>query len=402
MKKKKHLVVICGQHYPAPSPTATCAERYALLFKGEYDIDFISETENGDEEDVRLPSGIFAHTLTCQRRMIEKKSNGMISKVMHTFGSLLLFTNLLGNQLWFRKAVCKKLEEINSLHPIDIVFSVCSPLAAIWAGIDFKKKHPQIRLCSYTVDPYSTPDRIRPLFHTRQSMLNLERNALSSVDCCLLSEEVYNTRTDIREGLHCEPLPYLMPQFLNNGEVEHKRKSAKNTVQCVYAGSFYDSIRNPEYLMRVFASLKGEQITLHLYSKGCEKIISKYVPNEHIVVHGLVSQAELKEIYKKADVLIGVGNAVSDFLPSKTFEYISLRKPIIYFNYEGVDNSVLNDYPCSLQLSNASPIESSVEEIKAFCKDIPTELVNQEQLEKIYAKHTPSSIKSVLVKAFNQ
>lgn len=402
MKKKKHLVVICGQHYPAPSPTATCAERYALLFKDEYDIDFISETENGDEEDVRLPSGIFAHTLTCKIRMIEKKSNGMTSKVMHTLGSFLLFTNLLGNQRWFRKAACKKLEEINSLHPIDVVFAVCSPLAAICAGIDFKKTHPQIRLCSYTVDPYSTPDRIRPLFHTRQSMLCFERNALSSVDCCLLSEEVYNTRTDIRKGLHCEPLSYLMPQFLNNGEVEHKKANEKSIVNCVYAGSFYDSIRNPEYLMRVFTSLKDEQITLHLYSKGCEKIISKYVPNEHIVVHGLVSQTELMEIYKKADVLVGVGNAVSDFLPSKTFEYISLRKPIISFNYEGVDNSELKDYPYSLQLSNASPIERSVEGIKAFCKELPSELVNQEQLEKIYAKHTPSSIKSVLAKAFNK
>lgn len=399
---KKHLVVICGQHYPVPSPTATCAERYALLFKDEFDIDFISETESGDEEDVALPSGIIAHTLTCKRRTTEKKYNGMASKVMHSFGSLLLFTNLLGNQRWFRKAALKKLDEINSQHPIDIVFAVCSPLAAIWAGIDFKKKHPQIRLCSYTVDPYSTPDRIRPLFLTRQSMLYFERKALSSVDYCLLSEEVYNTRIDIREGLQCEPLPYLMPEFLNTGVKGHEEGSEKNTVHCVYAGSFYDSIRNPEYLMRVFTGLKDERIILHLYSKGCEKIISKYVPNEHIVVHGLVSLAELMEIYKKADVLIGVGNAVSDFLPSKTFEYISLRKPIIYFNYEGVDNSVLNDYPCSLQLSNARPIESSVEEIKAFCKDIPTELVNQEQLEKIYAKHTPSSIKSVLVKAFNQ
>lgn len=403
MSSKKHLVVICGQHYPTPSPTALCAERYALLFKEEYDIDFISQTENGLGETVLLPSGIKSNTVTCRRLRWEKKSPPFVSKMIHAYGSLLLFTNLLGNQEWFRKAAFRRLEEIHRQHPVDVVFSICSPMAAIWAGIDFKKRHPLVRLCSYTVDPYSTPDRVRPVFQSQASLLNFERRALAAVDWSLLSEEVYNTRIDIREGLkHCSPLPYLTPPFLTDEEYDGKEHKRAETVVCVYAGSFYDNIRNPDYLLRVFSQLVYDNIQLHLYSKGCEKIVETYAKCHNIVVRGMVSQAELRETYLAADVLIGVGNSVSDFLPSKTFEYISLRKPIIYFNYEGIPNTVLNDYPCSLQLSDAMPVNLAAASVKSFCDKLPNGLVERKQLEIIYKKHSSESIKEEITKAFNQ
>lgn len=405
MKKKKHLVVICGQHYPVPSPTATCAERYALLFKDEFVIDLISESENGDEEDVELSSGIFAHTLSCRRRSIENKSKGFVSKMMHLWGTGLLFTNLLGNQRWYRKAACKKLEAINQSYPIDIIFAICSPLAAIWAGIDYKKRHPYVKLCSYTVDPYSTPDRIKPFFCSRRAMLGYERKALSSVDRCLLSEEVYNTREDIRIGLsRYSALPYLMPPFVeynSSTEQEVTGNSTSHRIRCIYAGSFYDKIRNPEYMLNAFSQLSKRTVELHLYSKGCDSIVAKYANGVSIIEHGLVPQNELQRIYREADVLIGVGNSVADFLPSKTFEYISQRKPIIYFNHKDLDNEVLKVYPCALQLSDTDPIDYSIGQLLDFLSNMPSPLVDSDKLMLLYQKHSPESIKRILDNSFN-
>lgn len=404
MKKKMHLVVICGQHYSVPSPTATCAERYALLFKNEFDIDFISESVNGDEEDVELPSSIFAHTLSCRRRSIEKKTKGLVSKLMHFLGTSLLFTNLLGNQRWYRKAAYKKLEAINHGNPIDVIFAICSPLAAIWAGIDYKKKHPQVRLCSYTVDPFSTPDRIKPFFCSRRAMLDYERKALSLVDRCLLSEEVYNTRDDIRNGLtRCSALPYLMPPFVeynSSTEQEVMGNSTSHRIRCIYAGSFYDKIRNPEYMLKVFSQLSNRTVELHLYSKGCDATVSKYANGVSIIEHGLVPQNELQQNYREADVLIGVGNAVADFLPSKTFEYISQRKPIIYFNHRELENDVLKLYPCALQVSDADSIDYSIGRLLDFLSDMPCPLVDSDKLMLLYQKHSPESIKRILDNSF--
>ena len=400
MDKKKHLVVICGQYYPTPSPTAICAERYALLFKDEFDIDFVSQSDNGDEEDVELPSGIVAHTLSCKRLSIENKTHGLFSRMMHTLGSLLLLSNLLGNQKWFRKAACKKLEVINRKNPVDIVFSICSPLAAVWAGIDFKKKHPHVCLCSYTVDPYATPDRIKPLFYTRSAMLRFERSALSSVDYCLLSEEVYKTRNDIRDGIVCRALPYLIPPFSEQVIDVHSRLSGAHPLRCVYAGSFYESIRNPEYLLNVFSRISKETAELHLYSKGCENIILRHSQDQSIVPHQMVTQSELQTVYQKADLLIGVGNSVSDFLPSKTFEYIAQRKPIVYFNHGSIGNDVLTHYPCALQLSDADSVEESVGKLLDFLVNLFNPLVDKELLMIIYKKNSPESIKGILSNVF--
>lgn len=404
MSKKKHLVVICGRYYPFPSPTALCAERYALLFKDEFDIDFISETENGDEENIRLSSGINVHTISCKRLSLELSSRGILQRILHAYGSLLLFSNLLGNKKWYRKAAFRKLEDINSQYPIDIIFSICSPLAAIWAGVDYRKKHPQVRLCSYTVDPYSTLDRIKPFFRSRRAMLDFECKALSLVNDCLLSEEVYDTREDIRNGLvRCSALPYLMPPFVTC-ESRHNQNAGNNSIshrlKCVYAGSFYDKIRNPEYMLKVFSQLSQETVELHLYSQGCDVTVAKYVNGTSIIEHGLVPPSKLQEIYKEADILIGIGNAVADFLPSKTFEYIAQRKPIVYFNHNSLKNEVLNDYPCALQVTDAEPIEEVIRKFLDFVSKRPSSLVDKNLLEKAYFKHSSKEIKKVLLKSF--
>ena len=54
---KKHLVMICGFHFPQSSATSACAERYVSLFKDEYDIDIISHTEDGKSYDLTDQSG---------------------------------------------------------------------------------------------------------------------------------------------------------------------------------------------------------------------------------------------------------------------------------------------------------------------------------------------------------
>lgn len=396
---KKHLVVVCGLYYPITSPTAMCAEKYATLFLDEYDIEVISVTQNGMAETVENTNGFLVHTLTCPRVSFEYKSKGMRKKALHSFGSALLFTNYLGNQKWYRKAVCGKLEKIHQSRPIDVVFSVCSPMASHCGCVDFKKRYNEVHLCSYTVDPYSTQDRVKPLLRSRRSMLAFERAILKRMDAVLLSEEVYNKRPELYIGVsYCKSLPYLMPSFKDKSGL--KNLFEKNTIDCVYAGSFYKEIRNPGYLLKVFACMP-HNIVLHLYSKGCEDIISKYSGISNIRVHGMVSPIELEKVYDSADILIGVGNAIRDFLPSKTFEYIAQLKPIVYFNYEGIDNEVMNVYPAALQLSNSEAIDLAVNELKIFCQNCFENPIRQDSMLESYKKYSSENIKKIITDAFN-
>ena len=395
---KKHLVVICGQYYPTMSPTGRCAERYALLFRDEYDIDFISESQDGQEQRVTMPNGITSYTASCRRVTLEKRAKGNIRKVLHSLGSLLLFTNYLGNQRWYRKAALRQLEIIHKEKPVDVVWSICSPMAAICAGVDFKKIHPEVRVCSYTVDPFSTPDRVRPILHSRKEMLAFEQKMLVGMDSVLLSEEVYNARPELRETIPaCRPLPYLMPSF----EVSKNKPEEGEVLVGVYAGSFYEKIRNPRFMLDVLSRLNRNTFKLVLYSKGCESVVGEYANVDNIEQHGLITPTQLAEEYRKADILIGVGNSVSDFLPSKTFEYIAQGKPIVFFNYKGHDSKELEIHPLALQLTDDIPVEAACTRLLEFCERVKTETIKEEELASLYSKHSPSSIKQIIKEAFN-
>lgn len=396
---KKHLVMICGFHYPYTSPTATCAERYISLFKNEYEIDIISCSENGEKYDFINEKGFHLHVLTCRRLELEYLAKGIVKKVIHIAGSALLYKSYLGNQKWYAKVVAEKLNNIHAERPIDLVFSICSPLAAHAGAQMFKKFHPEVKCVSYTVDPYSTQDRLKPICRSMQDMVYFERHILQSFDEVLLSEEVFDNRVDLREGLsNCHSLPYLLPELSKDSL--NKPIYDATGVHCVYAGSFYKEIRNPEYMLRVFSLLSGKPIFLHLYSKGCENIVEKYSSFPNIVLHQLVKPDELRKIYGAADVLIGIGNSLSEFLPSKTFEYIATRKPIAYFNYSKMGNEVLKNYPQCCQFYMDSEINESASSLLEFCNQLNGKLVSEAQIFDAYSKYSPESIKRILTKVF--
>lgn len=396
---KKHLVIVCGILYPNPSPTGLCAARYASLLAEDYDIDYISLSADGREEE-GLYEGHVVYTISSKRMKWEYCSRGVIKKLIHLVGTSQLKLSLMGNMGWFVNAANKKLEEINTIKKIDVILTVCSPFQAHMAGAKFKANHPEVRFCSYTVDPYASKTRVVPFFRSYQDFVSLEREVSSKPDCLFLSEEAINMRRDIYGGLdNTVALPYLLPE---SKEVLG-RVFDSDHIHCVYAGSFYKDIRNPEYMLKVFSSLKENRVMLHLYSSGCEDIVLRYSENSsRIITHGYVSHDELQRVYASCDFLIGVGNAMNDFLPSKTYEYLSLCRPIVFFNSAGYDNKVLERYPHSLQLSDDMSIEASSELFEAFVKRERGKVISEDELKKIYSDNTDVNIRRILLNGLNE
>ena len=396
---KKHLVMICGFHFPQSSATSACAERYVSLFKDEYDIDIISHTEDGKSYDLTDQSGYRLHVLTNLRLRLEGVLSGTAKNVVHKVGSVLLYTSYLGNQRWFAKAVERKLNEIHSHHPIDVVFSVCSPISAHVGAARFCKRHPEIRSVAYTVDPYATIDRIRPLGKSLSDLFDYECKWLNNFNSVLLSEEMFDNRDGLTNQIkHCVPLPYLLPPFIDYSSVH--RKTSDGKIHCVYAGSFYEDIRNPEFMLKVFLMLHKHNIVLHLYSQGCEHLVRQFAGCRNIIQHGLVRSSELQQIYADADALIGIGNSLKEFLPSKTIEYVATRKPIIYFNYPEIDNIVLVNYPSAIQIEMSENVNEVVARLYSFLSQLDGALVSEQQISQAYSKYSPANIKQILKTSF--
>lgn len=395
---KKHLVIVCGILYPNPSPTGLCAARYASLLTDSYDIEYISLSESGKEED-GIYNGHAVHAISSKRMKWEHRSSGLVKKLIHLAGASQLKFSLMGNMGWFVDAAYKKLGEINEKNKIDAILTICSPFQAHMAGVKFKMNHPEVRLCSYTVDPYASKTRIVPFFRSYHAFVSLERETISKPDCLFLSEEAFNMRQDIYGGLNNSiALPYLLPDSKNviGGVFDDDH------IHCVYAGRFYKDIRNPEYMLKVFSSLEDNRVLLHLYSAGCDDIIHRYSEmSSRIIVHGYVSQDELQKKYASCDILIGVGNALNDFLPSKTYEYLALRRPVVFFNPKGFENLVLAKYPHSLQVSDELSIEESVKRLQEFVSREKGKTITKEELHSLYPKNTSSYIREILINGLN-
>lgn len=397
--KKPHLVIVCGILYPNPSPTGLCAFRYASLLQDCYDLEFVAMSNNGREENDYY-EGIPVHTISSWRLRAENKAKGLIRQMIHLLGSAQLKVTMNGNLEWFANAAYKKLEELHKQRPIDALLTVCSPLPAHIAGIAFKKKHPKVRHCAYTVDPYAASDRIIPFGKSFRDLVEYEYQVSRQTDCLLLSEEAINMRQDIYGRIKQKvALPYLLPKSL----VLVGNKFDKEHIHCVYAGSFYKDIRNPEYMLKIFSALNDKKIILHLYSSGCNDLVKGYAEKgDSIEANGYVSQKELQEIYASCDVLIGVGNAMKDFLPSKTYEYLSLRKPIVFFNPKGFGNIVLERYAHSLQISDDVDLNESIVKFEKFVKCERGKTISEEELNKIYNTNTEAHIREILVNALKQ
>lgn len=392
---KKHLIVVCGSQYPIPSPTAQCIERYMSLIKDKFEIEYISVSQSGDEEELITSDCKNIHTLSTKLLNWEKKNKGIIQKILHAIGSFQLYFSYLGNHKWFAAKVVKKLEQIHNSNSIDIVLSICSPIAAHRAAVLFKERNPHVKICAYTVDPYSTHDRIRPFFKRLKDLVVYENKILRAFDFVFLSKEVFNNRLDLREGLkNYTILPYILPPLRK--ECERDKYFRFDTINCVYAGSFYEDIRNPDYMLKTFVELTNKKIILNLFSQGCENIVKNYANTYNVILHELVSLDELQKVYNSADILVGVGNSVKDFLPSKTFEYIATRLPIIFFNYPDVHNNVLDEYPACIQIDMSTPVSTNIEMIVNFCNEQKGSLVDCSIIKERYNENSAPEIRNIL------
>lgn len=145
----------------------------------------------------------------------------------------------------------------------------------------------------------------------------------------------------------------------------------------LFAGNFYDKIRRPEYLLSLMDSMP-ENVCLHILgelycSVGPELAahMEQLTACGRLKLHGSVSAEQARAAMHKADVLINLGNAIDNQLPSKIFEYFSTGKPVIHIQKipECPCLPYMERYGNALVLSEAEPISANAEKAAAFCME---------------------------------
>lgn len=177
--------------------------------------------------------------------------------------------------------------------------------------------------------------------------------------------------------------------------------------RCCFFGSLYREIRNPRRTAELF-SAAGDGIEMRFVGRLVDGTEAELFPAGHTCrVTGEKRGAALEEEYREADILVNIGNAVYNQMPSKIFEYISTGKPIvnIYRSPECPTLRYLEKYPLALNIPETdvetNPAESA-ERVRSFCLEKKGQRVSAEEIARLYRGNTYETLAEKLLEAVSE
>ena len=172
------------------------------------------------------------------------------------------------------------------------------------------------------------------------------------------------------------------------GHIEDKNiltndRNSTSEIVFLHAGRLYHPMRNPIKMID-FIEKNSDKLNAKLILVG---EIDEYLKNKFDVINPLkteliswMSSVELQEYFKKADVLVLFGNQSSLQVPGKLYEYLSLRKPILYLHLDLENDPILQ---IMKNFNYVFPVSNNNLEMKL--------LTTMEKIEAILKQNIPSN-----------
>ena len=253
----------------------------------------------------------------------------------------------------------REIERLDAEFHFDAVCAVCAPYRAAFAletaAIGGKK-------FLWQLDPYAANrDYTAPGGYAREGQL------LDALDGSFITPQAVPDYADgaplaSRRGkVHTLGFPALLPRAAVS--------SGHDTVQCVFCGSLYPALREPGFALALFSALHDSAVTLTMAGGGWERFAADAnkaaaAMGANFVRPGLLPPEDAAALEDRADVLVSLGNACDNQLPSKLFGYFGTGKPVLHLAVSKADPALpyLARYPLALVLhaeDGATPAAAS-------------------------------------------
>jgi len=293
----------------------------------------------------------------------------------------------------------RKLEQIVQNENYDILVPIMGSFDIAAAVVDFKKKHKDATAILYQVDPCLTNYSFS--INTLQERQKFEKSMFEVVDriitTSILCEEAKGKYSNqIIDKMVSLEFPNVVVRA-NNAATTEERK----TINCLFAGNIYGGIRDPGYTLKLFEKL-GDITTFNIVGSVAPEHI-KEISRYGGCYLGSMSIDDVQNQLKDADILVNIGNAMTNQVPSKLFEYISYGKPIVNIckNRNCTTRSYLNNYSYALNLFEDDDIfDEQVESLRAFITNNAHSRVNPSDIAELYKTCTPEYCAKQMVALF--
>lgn len=404
------ILFITGQ-YSENNANSNCLNNLIDVMKYDNEIDVVML---GKEKSVITDSGINKITLDCENSFSYNVKNALKARkgiksifeiIAYTSKKVILKTCL---SRFFPEWFCnaerflsyEQLKNIIVRGNYDCIVSISFPFKCHYLSYIIKKEFKNIYWCAYYLDPYSFNATNKFDFKLCKK---LENKVLSHADGIVLTKKMHGEfsscelKKHLSKAVVCE-----FPNVKNHNikEKNHAIEFDSDCINCVFVGYLYSKIRDPRFFLDILSS-SCKNIKFYIVGgfggKKDEFNLNTDNLKDRVEIIPPVSLNEAFNIMNDADILINIGNSVSNQLPSKIFDYVSTGKPIvnIYKTPNCPTLEYMEKYPLALNIYEGDGISGEmVSKFESFCQDNKGKSLAFDTVKELYKTSTPECIAS--------
>ena len=272
--------------------------------------------------------------------------------------------------------------EIIERHKVDLIIPVNNPRESVIVANRLYHKY-GIPYVPYFLDSIygNIGLRILPKRLNKKRALLFEKKWLSDAKCIIMMQSVKELYDDVDSSQYkyVSKIVYLEIPLLVSREPRNGYKANPNCYNngqfvILFVGTIPNRIREPRFVFRLAEQLAKGNVHCYFAGKTDYKNELDYLLAKNKNTHylGQIDHDKIADYIEEADVLLNIGNSIPGMLPSKVFEYMSYKKPILSTIKHSFDKSVpyLTQYGASQIINEVDPIQDSLAIVEAFIKRV--------------------------------
>ncbi len=318
--------------------------------------------------------------------------------LQHPFsGMVILLNNKMSVMQKNEKSSYRKIiKSFLKDHEIDAIIGFAYPFDMVDAAIH--DEFSGIKLY-YQFDPHG--------LHQTVGMENQTKNIADEVAVIERSDFMFTTKVLYQEYAAHESYKHLMHKMqsvdfpaLTKKETQSSSiiEFDKDCINLLFCGTLEDNHRNPRFLLDALTPVLERNKQVRLYFVGNlanSDEIKNIAPSvsTQIKTYGVVTNDVANATMQQADILVNIGNSMTNMTPSKIFDYFSFGKPII--TTEKTQNCTAKPYferyPLSLSLAEYKATDYT-QELEDFILQSKDKSMNFDEVQEIFFEATPQYV----------
>lgn len=399
--KKKILFIILELE----SASGICVKNVAsYLAENGYEVEILTQ---GVEETVFKTNLYTIRVIKAKflYRMSMKINRSSIKSVFdYLYAIQVAMTSLI---MWpmnapiFAKRLSRILTYLHKENDYDIIIPVYTQIEPLVAAKQIKDNNKDIKYMPYFLDSLSGGPTPRLLSKKKkmEKGLRWERKLLKNADGIVMMKSSQNHHKRNSSGEEYYSRIFFLDIPLYSKLQIKEKKVNSNRIVITYVGSLPLRIRNPFWGLKLLQELNDIEIKMIGPVPNSSEYIDFCKTIPHLELIGPVDHDSIGEWIEKSDVLLNIGNNIAEMVPSKIFEYVSYKKPILSFSQSKDDpsNMYLNIYPYSCIVYKDEDKKQAKSRIERFLKKI-IEFDSSIDIDELFYLNTPAAFEKCIRK----